>query len=92
MEGFNRQIENRKKHENELLTEAFQDISKAVAHKKISQELFEEGKDTKDAVSQLLRHYGIREKEVPKSLKSLEDRLDFLLSSAGVYYRPIRLE
>lgn len=42
MEGFNRQIENRKKHENELLTEAFQDISKAVAHKKISQELFEE--------------------------------------------------
>lgn len=92
MEGFNRQIENRKKHENELLTEAFQDISKAVAHKKISQELFQEGKDTKDAVSQLLRHYGIREKEVPKSLKSLEDRLDFLLSSAGVYYRPIRLE
>lgn len=92
MEGFNHQIENRKKHENELLTEAFQDISKAVAHKKISQEIFEEGKDTKDAVSQLLRHYGIREKEVPKKLKSLEERLDFLLSSAGVFYRTIRLE
>lgn len=92
MDRLNHQIENRNKHENELLTEAFQDISKAVAHKKISQELFEEGKDTKDAVSQLLRHYGIREKEVPKKLKTLEDRLDFLLSSAGVFYRPIHLD
>ncbi len=92
MVGLKHQIENRNKHENELLTEAFQDISKAVAHKKITQELSMEGKDAKDAVSQLLRHYGIREKEVPKNLKSLEERLDFLLSSAGVFYRPIHLD
>ena len=93
MGWFNDQIENRKKHENEALTEAFQNISKAVVHHKIGEGLFETaGRDVKDAVSQLLRYFEIKEKEVPARLTSLEDRLDYLLAASGIYYREVRLE
>ncbi len=92
MAEFDKQIKNRKKHEDELLTEAFQDISKAVAHRKIGDGFYEEGRDIKDAVSQLLRYFDVREREVPKELKTLEERLDYLLSSTGILYREVHLE
>lgn len=92
MAGFDEQIKNRRKHEDELLTEAFQDISKAVAHRKIGGSFYENGRDMKDAVSQLLRYFDVREREVPKELTTLEERLDYLLSSSGIYYREVHLE
>ena len=55
MGWFDDQIEYRKKRENELLTDAFQNISRAVVQHKIGDGAFEgEGHDIKDAASQLL--------------------------------------
>ena len=92
MAEFDEQIKNRKKHEDELLTEAFQDISKAVNHRKIGDSFYENGRDMKDAVSQLLRYFDVREREVPKELTTLEERLDYLLSSSGIFFREVHLE
>ncbi len=93
MGWFDDQIEYRKKRENELLTDAFQNISRAVVQHKIGDGAFEgEGHDIKDATSQLLRHFNVKEKEVPEKIKSLEERLDFLLASSGIFYREIHLE
>jgi NHLM bacteriocin system ABC transporter ATP-binding protein len=92
MGWFDDQIENRKKYEDELLTEAFQNISQAVVQHKIGDGYFGEGKDIKDATSQLLRYFGVKEREVPSKLKSLDERLDYLLYSSGIFYREIHLE
>ena len=92
MAEFDEHIKNRKKHEDELLTEAFQDISKAVNHRKIGDSFYENGRDMKDAVSQLLRYFDVREREVPKELTTLEERLDYLLSSSGIFFREVHLE
>ena len=43
------------------------------------------------AVSALIRYLGIRQKEVPAGIRGLRNRLDFLLSSSGVFYREVRL-
>ncbi len=92
MSDFQEEIRKRKKHEDELLSEAFQSISQAVAHHKIGDGIYEEGRDVKDALSQLLRYFDIKEKEVPKQLETLEEKLDFLLSSTGIFYREVQLE
>ena len=92
MGWFDEQIEERKKHEDELLTDAFQNISKAVVQHKIGEGFFGIGRDVQDAVSQLLRYFNVKERKVPAKLKSLEEKLDYLLSSSGIFYREIRLE
>ena len=92
MSEFEEKIKKRKKYEDELLSEAFQNISQAVAHHKIGDGLYSEGRDIKDALSQLLRYFDIKEKEIPHQLKSLEEQLDFLLSSTGIFYRQVHLE
>lgn len=92
MGWFDEQIEERKKHEDEILTDAFQNISKAVVQHKIGDGFFGLGRDVQDAVSQLLRYFNVKERKVPQKLKSLEEKLDYLLSSSGIFYREIRLE
>ncbi len=90
---FDDRVEYRKKREKMLLNESFQGISKAVVQHTIGEGLFEEsGRSMKDAVSQLLVYFDVKEREVPSKLKSLEERLDYLLASTGIFYREVRLE
>ncbi len=92
MGWFDDQIEQRKIHEDELLADAFQNISKAVVQHKIGDGFFGTGRDVQDAISQLLRYFSVKERKVPAKLESLEEKLDYLLSSSGIFYREIRLE
>ena len=91
MGWFDEQIEFRKKHERELLSDSFENIARAITGRKNVTSI-KEGEDVDDAVSGLLKHLGIKEKEVPPKLNSLEDKLDYLLSSTGVLYREIILD
>ena len=90
MGWFDDQIEFRKKHERELLSDSFENIARSVTGRKIHTFLSEE-EDVNDAVSNLLKHMGVKEREVPGNVKGLRDRLDFLLSSTGILYREIIL-
>ncbi len=90
MGWFDDQIEFRKKHERELLSDSFENIARAVTGRKTMSALGEET-DVGDAVSALLKYLGIREKEVPAKIRGLQDRLDYLLSSTGVLYREVTL-
>ena len=91
MGWFDEQIEFRKKHERELLGDSFENIARAVTGRK-THSGFRDGADVSDAVSALLRHMGVKEREVPASVKGLEDRLDYLLSSTGILYRRVDLK
>ena len=92
MGWFAERIEERKKHEDELLTDAFQDISRAVAQHKIGDGSFRTGRDEQDAISQLLHYFDVKERQVPERLKTLPEKLDYLLSASGIFYRVVRLE
>ena len=90
MGWFDDQIEFRKKHERELLSDSFENIARSVTGRKV-RSIFEEQGDINDAVSALLKHMGVKEREVPPSVKGLRDRLDYLLSSSGILYREVIL-
>ncbi len=91
MGWFDDQIEFRKKHERELLTDSFDNIARAVTGRR-ARSILDDQADVSDAVSALLRHMGVKEREVPASVKGLRDRLDFLLSSTGILYREVVLK
>ena len=90
MGWFDEQIEYRKKHERELLNDSFVNIARAVTGRK-TMSFLKEDADVSDAVSALLKHFGVKEKEVPRKIKGLQDRLDYLLSSTGILYREVIL-
>ena len=90
MGWFDDQIEYRKKTERELLDASFENIARSVTGRRVSSVL-REGADVSDAVSALLKHLGVREKEVPAGITGLRDRLDYLLSSTGILYREVEL-
>ncbi len=91
MGWFDEQIEYRKKRERELLSDSFENIAHSITGGRVGS-VFDENADVSDAISQLLKYFRIQEKDVPPKLKSLEDRLDFLLSSSGIMYREVLLE
>ena len=91
MGWFDDQIEFRKKHERELLSDSFENIARSVTGRKV-RSIFEEQGDINDAVAALLKHMGVKEREVPPSVKGLRNRLDFLLSSTGILYREVVLK
>ena len=90
MGWFDDQIEFRKKHERELLSDSFENIARSITGRRTTSAFGDEA-DVSDAVSALLKHLGIKEKEVPAKVKGLRDRLDYLLSSTGVLYREVVL-
>ena len=90
MGWFDEQIKNKKKHERQLLSDSFENLARSVTGRRTTSVLMDET-DVSDAVSALLKHLSIKEKEVPAKIKGLRDRLDYLLSSTGVLYREVIL-
>ena len=91
MGWFDEQIENRKRQELKLLDDSFQKLELIVTGSR-SADHFAEGADVKDALEVLLKYYGIPDREVPPRLKTLEEKLDYLLSAADIMYREVQLE
>ena len=90
MGWFDDQIEFRKKHERELLSDSFENLARAITgRRELNRDRDAAG--VSDAISALLKYIGIKEKEVPPKIKGLQDRLDYLLSASGVLYREIIL-
>ena len=90
MGWFDDQIEYRKKYERELLSDSFEEIARSVTGRRISGTVRNDA-DVTDAVSQLLKHLGIKEREVPASVSRLQDRLEYLLAPTGVMSREVVL-
>ena len=90
MGWFDEQIEFRKKHERELLSDSIECIARSVTGRRISGILKNQA-DISDAVSGLLKHMGVKEREVPPNISGLQDRLDYLLSPTGILYREVIL-
>ena len=91
MGWFDEQIEERKKHERELLSDSFENIARSVTGRRMGITDLRQEADVSDAVSALLKYMGVKEKDVPEKITGLEDRLDYLLSSTGILYREVIL-
>ena len=91
MGWFDEQIEERKKYEREMLADNFDRLEFAVTGRR-SSGVFQEGADISAALDSLRKYFGIKDKEIPAKLRTLEQQLDFLLTSSDIMYREVTLE
>ena len=91
MGWFDEQIEYRKQQERRMLSDSFEKLHLTVTGRK-SGDTFAEGADVNDALETLLKHFGIRDRKIPASLRGFEEKLDYLLTASDIMFRKVTLE
>ena len=92
MGWFDEQIKQRKKNDEELFSEAFVGIADAVLGSKMSAAYSSDEAKAQGAIEEILKYYHVKPKEVPDTVKGLNDRLEYLLRPNGIMRRNVILE
>ena len=88
---FDEQIKARKQNDDEIFEESFLRIAGAVLGRQISSALEDEAFQMRSAMERILRFYHIQPTEVPESIKSVNEQLEYLLRPHGIMRRNVRL-
>ena len=92
MGWFDEQIKQRKKNDDEVFAEAFVGIADAVLGSRLSSAYSSDEEKAEDAMGEILKFYHVKPREVPTSVKGLDDRLEYLLRPHGIMRRRVALE
>ena len=92
MGWFDEQIKQRKKNDEDLFSEAFVGIADAVLGSKMSAAFNSDEAKAQGAIEEILKYYHVKPREVPDSVKGLNDRLEYLLRPNGIMRRNVNLE
>ena len=92
MGWFDEQIKQRKRNDDAIFSEAFVGIVDAVLGSRQASIYSTEEEKAEDAIEEILKYYHVKPREVPTSVKGLNDRLEFLLRPYGIMRRRIKLE
>ena len=92
MGWFDEQIKQRRKNDEDIFSDAFADIADAVLGTKRSSS--NDGNDEREigAIWKILEYYKVKPQQLPSSVKTLNDRLEYLLRPNGIMQRNIDLE
>ncbi|MBR5287220.1 MAG: NHLP bacteriocin export ABC transporter permease/ATPase subunit [Clostridia bacterium] len=91
MGWFDEQIRQRKQSDDQLFEEAFLRMADAVLGTKISAAYASDEAKASSEIGEILKYYKIKPREVPDTVKGLEDRLEYLLRPHGIMRRNVRL-
>ncbi len=92
MGWFDEQVKQRKQKDNEAFYESFDNIAGAVTGKRISSAINDDRAVTKNAIDRILDYYHIKTREVPDSIKDMNEQLEYLLRPNGMMRRTVELE
>ena len=92
MGWFDEQIKQRKRNDDAIFEEAFIGIAASVLGSKINAAYSSDEAKAEDAIGEILKFYHVKPREVPGSVKGLNDRLEFLLRPYGIMHRRVTLE
>lgn len=92
MSWFNEQIQYRKLRDEEVLSEAYVDIAGAILGKKLQQSWQDESYAAKSALEEICKFYGIKQREIPGSIKDLNGQLDYIMQPCGIARRTVTLK
>ncbi|MBR3965647.1 MAG: NHLP bacteriocin export ABC transporter permease/ATPase subunit [Clostridia bacterium] len=92
MGWFDEQIRLRKKNDDSVFEEAFVGMADAVLGSKMSSAFTSDEAKAQGAIEEILKFYKVKQREVPDSVKGLNDRLEYLLRPHGIMRRNINLE
>ena len=92
MGWFDEQIRLRKQNDDAVFEEAFVGMADAVLGSKMSSAFTSDEAKAQGAIEEILKFYKVKPREVPDSIKGLNDRLEYLLRPHGIMRRNINLE
>ena len=92
MGWFYEQIHERQRTDDAALEDSFLRIAGAVMGKRLSAALNDQRQTTKDAIEELLKYYHVKAREVPRSVKDMNEILEFLLRPYGIMRRNVNLD
>ena len=92
MGWFDEQIRLRKQNDDAVFEEAFVGMADAVLGSKMSSAFTTNEAKAQGAIEEILKFYKVKPREVPDSIKGLNDRLEYLLRPHGIMRRNINLE
>ena len=87
----NRQIDERRRLDQEAFEKAFFDSAGAVMGKTAVTQMSDERIIAKAAIERILKYYHLKPVEIPSSLKKLEDQVEYSLRPYGIMDRSIKL-
>jgi ABC-type bacteriocin/lantibiotic exporter with double-glycine peptidase domain len=91
MGWFDDQIRQRKKNDADVFTDAFINIAGAVMGNRGFTALNDKRTITKNAIDEILKYYRVKTREVPESIKEMDEQLEYLLRPNGIMRRPVTL-
>ena len=91
MGWFDEQIKQRKQSDDQLFEEAFVRIADAVLGTKMASAYQTDEAKASGEIGEILKYYHIKPREVPDTVKGLDDRLEYLLRPHGIMRRNVTL-
>ena len=92
MGWFDEQIKQRKRNDDDIFSEAFVGIADAVLGSRLSSAYASDEDKAEDAIGEILKYYHVKPREIPASVKGLQDQLEYLLRPYGIMRRRVTLE
>ena len=91
MGWFENQIRERREADDRLLEDSFVRIAGVVEGKRFAEKIGDERIITKNAIDEILKYYHFKTVEIPDTVKTVEEQIDFCLRSHGLKKREIEL-
>ena len=91
MGWFDEQIKQRKQSDDQLFEEAFVRIADAVLGTKMASAYQTDEAKASGEIGEILMYYHVKPREVPDTVKGLDDRLEYLLRPHGIMRRNVTL-
>ncbi len=92
MGWFDEQIKQRKESDAIAFEDSFIEIAGAVMGRRMSEALNDERKLTTDAIGEILNYYKVKPKEVPDTIKDMNEVLEYLMRPYGIMRRNVNLD
>ena len=92
MGWFDEQIRARKEADRAVFEDSFQQMAGAVMGRRMTQALNDDRLVTEDAIGEILNFYHVKPREVPDSIRDMNEVLEYLLRPYGIMRRSVNLE
>lgn len=92
MGWFDEQIRERKAYDSAVFEDSFLQIAGSVLGQKMSHALEDDMIKSKNAIERVLRYYRIPIREVPDTIKNINEQLEYMLRPSGIMRRNVELE
>ena len=92
MGWFDEQIKDRIRADNEAFEDSFVRAAGIVMGSRLSAAMNDQRQAASDAIGEILKAYHIKPREVPDSIKDMNETLEYLMRPHGIMRRNVQLE